>query len=187
MPVIDPNHSGQAKGGSSAGDPKDDSKKDDGKKDDTISDLFESDKKDEKTADAVLTPIPPADIALEIGMAPTADSAIAPADPNMTISNFDIGGDISFDSLPETNIIVDGATSNSTDSSSTPTPETPLTPNPDVPAIALGATAPSGSLSGTFLGTDGATNGPAVLGATPDALAGTTGAPTTSETPTPAI
>jgi hypothetical protein len=144
------------------------------KKDDTISDLFESDKKDEQHAELVLNPEPPADIALEIGMTPVPESAIPPADPSMAVSDFDIGGDVSFDTLPETNIVNDAENPSSGD------PALAGATNPDgTPITSLDATLAPASLSGTFLGTtEAAADGSTV----PE---GTSDAPATPETPAP--
>jgi hypothetical protein len=45
---------------------------------------------------------------------------MAPADPSLAVSDFDIGGDISFDSIPETNIVIDGATPATSDLATPP-------------------------------------------------------------------
>lgn len=79
------------------------------KKDDTIADLFDSDTKEEKDAQATLHPEPPKDIALEIGKAPEPLASMPPADPSMALPSFDIGGDVSFDTLPETTVTTEEA------------------------------------------------------------------------------
>ena len=135
-----------AKSGSSGWNPQDDKKKDD-----SISDLFDSDKKEEKQADATLNPEPPADIALEIGKAPEPDGAIAPLDPDGGIASFDIGGDVSFDTLPESSLVVEEPTMTQTDPALDPSIMPVLNLTGSVPEV-------TPELSGSFLGTpqDGA-------------------------------
>jgi hypothetical protein len=145
--MVDPGESAWSKpgaaGASSGWNPKDD-KKDDTKKDDSIADLFASDKKDETDAEARLNPEPPKDIALEIGM--------APADPSAGVSDFDIGGDISFDSIPETNIVIDGATPATSDLGQSLSVGD-VTPQAWTADLTASVSTPPADVSGTFLGT----------------------------------
>lgn len=167
--MVDPGESTWPKpgaaGGSSGWDPKDDAKKDEAKKDDSISDLFESDKKEENEAHAILHPEPPKDIALEIGM--------APADPSLAVSDFDIGGDISFDSIPETNIVIDGATPATSDLATLTDltlPESPAIWTWVTPDLTAWPVTPPTEISGTFLGAapSPSTETPTPIDVTPD-------------------
>lgn len=191
--LVDPTEQARLEGGSSgtqSGWAKDDTKNNDTKKDDSIADLFESDKKEENDAHATLHPEPPKDIALEIGKAPVLDApgAIAPVDPSLAVSDFDIGGDISFDSIPETNIVIDGATPATSDLtapaiSDLSTPATPDLTAPESPALWASNTpestgwleSPPTEISGTFLGAAPAlaTDTPTPIDVTPDVWATT--------------
>jgi hypothetical protein len=158
---------GDPSGAQGGWNPKDDTKKDDTKKDDSIADLFESDKKEENDAHATLHPEPPKDIALEIGM--------APADPSLAVSDFDIGGDISFDSIPETNIVIDGATPATSDLATPPLTDLTAQESPALwvsitPDITGWLEPPPTEISGTFLGAAPApsTDTPTPIDVTPD-------------------
>ncbi|GAB0174756.1 MAG: hypothetical protein HHAS10_06350 [Candidatus Altimarinota bacterium] len=122
--LIDPNASTGTHTGdpSAGGNPQDDTKKDD-----SISDLFASDKKEETEAHVALNPDSPTDVALEIGDHPMGEisplNSIAPADPNMLASSFDIGGDLSFDNIAESTLL-EGETDSS---SNTAEPQSGIT------------------------------------------------------------
>lgn len=71
------------------------------KKDDSLDTLFDADTAEESAADKILSPEPPKDIALEIGLGPVPsalpDSATASTSTPDAWVSFDIGGELSFD------------------------------------------------------------------------------------------